>query len=151
MQFSRNNGQNNRHLPPPFGLLRLWEILDPPLLSQTTDFLDLIIYSYSYLPGCHGIVDCHSGPTSLTVTFGGEYTPHAHCDWGLYFTEDVIVAMTIVIIVYYAVTLTFYVCILGEVKVQHARQLNMGMDSSPGEKRYIVQNQENRQQIEPSL
>ena len=67
-------------------------------------------------------------PMSLAITFGGEYTPHVHCDWGVYFTDDVIVVMTTVIVVYSAVTLTFYICILVNVKVQHARRLNLGMN-----------------------
>ena len=69
-------------------------------------------------------------PMSLAITFGGAYTPHVHCDWGVYFTEDVIVAMTTVIIVYFAVTLTFYICILVKVKVQQACRLNLGMNLS---------------------
>ena len=100
-------------------------------LFQDTDFPDLIgpiLLTYQVVVVSWIVILVY---ISLMVTLGGEYTPHVHCDWGVYFTEDVIVAMTTVIIVYSAVTLTFHICILVKVKAQHARRLNLGMDSSP--------------------
>ena len=81
---------------------------------------------------------------SLKVTFDRGYTLHVHCEWGVYFTEDVIVTMTIEIVVYSAVTRTLYISILMKVKIQNAHWFNLGTYSSLPKNIYKIKTVGNR-------